>query len=89
LAIEKDDYTVFLSLGGATTLDLNFNVSSDGVFPLLIASAKGQLKMVELMLENRNLDINKTDSNGVNAFWIAAWSGHVDIMRRLAAKRID
>ena len=41
------------------------------------------------MLENKNTDINMQDKNGVNAFWISCWFGHVDLMRLLLAKRAD
>ena len=35
--------------------------------------------IVTLMLHNHNLQINKTDSYGINAFWIAACKGHVPV----------
>ena len=41
------------------------------------------------MLENKKLDINKQDENGLNSFWIAARYGHGDIMRVLAEHGID
>jgi ankyrin repeat protein len=41
------------------------------------------------MLNNYKLDINKSDSFGVNAFWIAAFYGHVPIMLRLMEKGAD
>ena len=31
--------------------------------------------MLELILQNPRLDINKVDSLGVNAFWMAAFKG--------------
>lgn len=44
---------------------------------------------MRLMLENAHLDINKTDAQGLNAFWIAARSGNGEIMRVLAEHGID
>ena len=62
-------------LGGANSADLNFSIGADGMFLLLIAAAKGYDEMINLMLQNQRLDINKTDKFGVNAFWIAAFYG--------------
>lgn len=41
------------------------------------------------MLENKMIDINKQDEQGLNSFWIAARCGHGDIMRVLAEHGID
>lgn len=41
------------------------------------------------MLENKMIDINKQDSDGLNAFWIAAKHGHGDVMRVLAEHGIE
>ena len=41
------------------------------------------------MLENRMININQQDEDGLNAFWIAARCGHGDIMRVLAQNGID
>ena len=35
--------------------------------------------MVQLMLKNPTLDINKTDNFGVNAFWIAAFYANIKV----------
>lgn len=44
---------------------------------------------MRLMLENKMVDINKVDEDGLNSFWIAARCGHGDIMRVLAEHGID
>ena len=41
------------------------------------------------MLENKKLDVNKKDENGLNSFWIAARYGNGEIMRVLAEAGID
>ena len=46
-------------------------------------------KFMRLMLENKMVDIDKTDEEGLNAFWIAARCGHGEIMRVLAEHRIN
>ena len=73
-------------LGGATGGDLNFEVTKDGAFPLLIACAKGDTEFLNLMLSNPRLEINKKDKNGVNAYFMAAYHGNVSVMRRLMEK---
>ena len=54
--------------------------------------------MVAMIVTNPNTRINKTDAYGVNAFWVAAFYGHVDvrfsiiilqILRYLMQKGID
>ena len=86
LAIEKGDHDALVRYGGATGADLNFEVTKDGAFPLLIACAKGDPELVNLLLSNPHLDINKKDKNGVNAYFMAAYHGHVMVMRRLMGK---
>ena len=44
---------------------------------------------VRLMLENKMIDINKQDAEGLNAFWIAGRCGHGAIMEVLAEKGAD
>ena len=41
------------------------------------------------MLENKMIDINKKDQDGLNAFWIAAKHGHGEVMRVLAEHGIE
>lgn len=67
-------------LGGSTTANLNFPISKDGICLLMVAAAKGSTQMLNLMLANRTLDINKQDRYGVNAFWLAAFYGKIDFM---------
>ena len=53
------------------------------------AASKGSLEMLDLILTNRNIDIQIKNENGVNAFWIACLYGHGDTMKTLAEKDID
>jgi len=89
IAVEQNDKQRFISLGGATTTDLNFTVSTDGVFLLMIAAAKGFVEIIELMSKNSTLDVSKTDSNGLNAFFIAAWYNRLGAMRLLISMGCD
>ena len=55
----------------------------------MIAAAKGFTDIIQLMSQNSTLDLNKTDRNGVNAFWIAAWFSRIKVMRQLLAMGVD
>ena len=50
--VEMLDKDNFIRLGGATGADLNFELTKDGAFPLLVACAKGDIEFVNLMLSN-------------------------------------
>ena len=39
--------------------------------------------MVEMMVKNKNIDLNMRDKYGINAFWIAAFYGYVEIVKLL------
>ncbi len=41
-AIEHGDKFNFEKLGGAEFMDLNFEITTDGIFPLLLATARGE-----------------------------------------------
>jgi hypothetical protein len=41
-AIEDGDKYKFETLGGLMSMDLNFEITNDGIFPLLLATAKGE-----------------------------------------------
>ena len=44
---------------------------------------------MRLLLENKMIEINKQDEDGLNAFWIAARCGHGNVLRVLAEYGID
>ena len=45
-AVDKNLGRTFLILGGSTTANLNFPISKDGIFLLMIAAAKGHTEMI-------------------------------------------
>lgn len=49
----------------------------------MIVAAKGNVQMLNLMMANKTLDVNKTDRFGVNAFWIAAFYGRIEFLQIL------
>ena len=42
-----------------------------------------------MMLSNKNVNINKTDKYGINAFWIAAFYGNIEVMKSLVDRGAD
>ena len=62
------NYSKFIDLGGVDRVDLNFksNVIFDGYeapeIPILCAAAKGDERMIELILMNKTVDINVRDT---------------------------
>ena len=87
--MEKNDGRQFVVLGGSNSADLNFSIGSDGMFLFLVAAAKGLDEMINLMLQNPRLHVDKRDKWGTNAFWIAAFYGHTSTMKLLATTKID
>ena len=55
----------------------------------MAAAAKGSEEMLRLILMNKTVDINLENEQGVNAFWIACFFGHGQIMKTLADKSIN
>ena len=64
-------------------MDLNFEITQDGAFPLLLVCAAGDLEILNLMLSNPTIKMNKTDKHGVSAFFMAAFHGNLNVMKRL------
>ena len=63
----------------------NFNI-----YPLMTAVAKGSVKMLELILMNKTVDIDVTDpASGINSFWLACLYDKGDIMNTLAEAGIN
>ncbi|KAJ6112298.1 hypothetical protein N7523_008359 [Penicillium sp. IBT 18751x] len=51
---------------------------------LMLASARGKLEVVKILLEHPNLNLNAMDDQGRTPFWWAAAGGHFDIVQLLA-----
>jgi ankyrin repeat protein len=63
--------------------------SKQGRTPLMIASMHGGGSAIVALLLSKGADVNVRDRFGVSALNLAAWAGHVDIMRLLLAKGAD
>lgn len=53
------------------------------------AAAKGSQEMMELLLMNKNLDIQIKNENQINSIWIACLYGHGVVMKVLAQAGVD
>ena len=58
-------------------------------YPIMVASAVGSTELILLMLKNKFLNIEVKDKSGINAFWVACYFGHGNIMYQLANVGID
>ena len=66
------------------------NQTNNGATPLSIASEKGHKDIVELLLNMKNIDVNKATNKGSNTIIIASENGHKDIVELLLnMKNID
>lgn len=82
---------MLLDLDCANEADLNFFLYKDGVeiCPLHAAASKGSIKVLEIFIKNKFLDINLANSEGLNAFWVACNYRNGEAMSYLASKGIQ
>lgn len=75
---------MFVDLGGTEDLDINFHqvLEKDEMmlYPIMVASAVGSTDFINLLLKNKNLNLEVKDKTGINAFWVACFYGHGNIM---------
>jgi len=65
--------------------DVNVSDSKNGFTPLIIARAKGDIKMVNLLLK-KGANINAKDKNGVTALGHATKDGMIQVRHVLITK---
>ena len=59
----------------------------ENVYPIMMAVCKGHIDMIDLIMQNPSVDVDKIDpKTGVNAFWLACLFGNGSIMKKLAEK---
>jgi|GEM_PF-6854876 len=62
--------------GGA---DVNAKDGSFGVSALMLASSKGRMELVELLVK-KGVDVNARDNEELTALWYARRANHMDVM---------
>jgi len=62
--------------------DPNVKDSAFGLTPLMIASSKGHIEVVELLKEH-GADVNAKDNEGLTALWFAQKAYHTNVVRFL------
>ena len=70
--------------------DLNIP-SKAGFYPIHVTAEAGNIQTLKFLLSNKNLspDIKSEASHQVTPLWIAAWKGHLDIVKYLISQGAD
>jgi ankyrin repeat protein len=66
--------------------DVN-EADGSGCTALIMASQKGHVKVVRLLLARKGVEVNKTRQNGATALHIASQQCHVEVVRLLLASK--
>ena len=80
--------TQILDSTSSNTIDLVNFQKSNGITPLILATSKGNLKIVELLI-SKGADINLKDNSGDTPLMCAAWNGYKEIAELLISKKAD
>ena len=51
--------------------------------PLLESCAYGRTKIVEILLQSKDIDVNVADGRGITGLWIASRNGYKEIVQLL------
>ena len=91
--LDDQDTFMLYDIGGIEKMEVNFMQKEKAhkykIGPLFIACAKGNLDQLNLLLMNKSVDLETKGINGENAFWIACFFNHSNIMVELANRGID
>ena len=79
VVVENDEADTTL-----TCIDVNHVEHGGGNTRLHVASMTGDVEMVRLLLSEMNIDVNKTNDNGLSALIIASSFGQVEVVRLLS-----
>lgn len=85
IACENGDFVLFEYLV-KNKADINVT-NSKGQTPLMISTRHNFLNIICLLLDNPNIDIDKEDLNGMNAFSLACSLGNEEVVNILIAYR--
>ena len=89
-AARAGDLSVVKKLAADTTLNVNWQESSQGYTPFSYACWEGRVSVVQFLLTLPTLDVNKPKDSGATPFYIACFQGHKEVVSLLLADmRID
>jgi ankyrin repeat protein len=69
--------------------DINFEINEDGISPLMLACARGNVPIAQMVLLNLNVSMTKCDKQGYDSLHLAAQYGHLGVINVLCEKGID
>jgi ankyrin repeat protein len=72
----------------AAGLELSVPKNLDATMQLLLMACKGEAKGVEDLL-NKGIDVNSIDLDGRTALHIAAYEGHVKVVKLLLSRKVN
>ena len=75
-AARSGDLSVVKTLAADTTLNINWQESSQGYSPFNYACFEGRVSVVQFLLTLTNIDVNKPQNQGSTPFYIACQNGH-------------
>ena len=61
---------------------MNQAENNTGITPLCIASYKGHLEIVKLLIESGG-SVNQAQNTGITLLWIASQEGHLEVVKLL------
>jgi ankyrin repeat protein len=68
--------------------DVNVNEADEtGWTALVLASLKGHVGVVRLLLARQGVEVNQTAQNGATALMVASQNGHDEVVRLLLARQ--
>ncbi len=76
------------ALAAGRKFDVNAK-DNNGMTPLQLASARGRLKTVEMLVQLLNADVDVADKKGRTAFHHAAMNGKIEVLRYLAGRVVN
>jgi len=88
-AIETLNKSLFIDLGGLSSINMNFKINGNLDFPLGVAWNKSSTEIASLILENPTVDPHQINKDGANSFWMAWQGGKDEILPILIKKDIN
>jgi ankyrin repeat protein len=88
LAVDANNYgkVILLTLKGS---DPNVQNEEDGKTPLHISASRGNMQMIDFLLDHPAIDVNTRDDTGATAIFCAMENRQYDVVKLLLEKKAD